>query len=552
MDFITIGEMVIDFLPGQEIGSYIRNAGGAPANVAIAVARNGLTAGMYCKLGDDDFGKFLLKTLRENCVTPLAPELTCEATTTMAFVSLNELNDRSFTFARKPGADMMLDKNEIREEDLKGCRILQAGSCSLSAGKAKEATEYAMKKAHELGKLVAFDINYRNLMWDDDKEACIKEVLSILKYVDFLKLSDEEIDMVGGYDNVLNMMGEYDISVVVLTLGSNGSELFYGGKSYKISGFKVDRTVDTTGAGDAFWGGFLSYIMNQETSSLSQLNDELLKCAVVYGNVSGALSVQEKGAIASLPTRERIENFLQENSMKINMNKDIWKKSCHISPSMITLDMCNLEQQCKMVEKAGFELIHVDILDGHFSPSMPLGLDTVKQLREKTNLAFEAHIMTTEPQFFVDELIEAGASQIVFHIETCDHVDGMLNYIHSKGLRAGVALKPSTPLYELEYVLDKCDAVLLMLINPGYAQIKGEAQVSYCTRKIQDLHEMIKARGLDIKVILDGRISPDNIRTYGMSGEANIFVAGSTCINKENQEESMKQLKNLENQINGK
>ncbi len=309
MDFITIGEMVIDFLPGQETGSYIRNAGGAPANVAIAVARNGLTAGMYCKLGDDDFGRFLLKTLRENGVTPLAPELTCEATTTMAFVSLNEQNDRSFTFARKPGADMMLDKNEIREADLKGCRIVQAGSCSLSAGKAKEATRYAMKKAHEFGKVVAFDINYRNLMWNDDKEACIKEVLSILKYVDFLKLSAEEIDMVGGHDNVLNMMGKYNISVVVLTLGSNGSELFYDGKSYMVSGFKVDKAADTTGAGDAFWGGFLSYIMNQEVSSLGQVNAELLKSAVTYGNVSGALSVREKGAIASIPTKEKIEKF---------------------------------------------------------------------------------------------------------------------------------------------------------------------------------------------------------------------------------------------------
>ncbi len=138
---------------------------------------------------------------------------------------------------------------------------------------------------------------------------------------------------------------------------------------------------------------------------------------------------------------------------------------------------------------------------------MPLGLDTVKQLRKKTNLEFEAHVMVTEPQFFIDELIEAGASQIVFHIETCDHVDGMLNYIHSKGIRAGAALKPATPLYELEYILDKCDAVLLMLINPGFAQVKGEAQTAYSAKKIHDLHEMITARGLDTRVILDGRIS---------------------------------------------
>lgn len=313
MDFITIGEMVIDFLPGGKQGSYIRNAGGAPANVAIAAVRNGLTAGMYCKVGNDDFGQFLYDTLKENNVKPLVEEFTDEAITTMAFVSLNRNNDRSFTFARKPGADMLLDQGEIKEEELKCCRLLQAGSCSLSAGAAVAATKYAMKKAHELGKLVGFDINYRNLMWEGDKEACVKEVYSVLPYVDFLKLSEEELDMIGGYENVLRVMKEYDIAVVVLTLGSKGAELFYEGSAHLISGFKADKVTDTTGAGDAFWGGFLSDILNQGICKVEQLNLELLKNAVVYGNVSGALAVREKGSISSLPTRKKIERFLEVN-----------------------------------------------------------------------------------------------------------------------------------------------------------------------------------------------------------------------------------------------
>lgn len=312
MDFITIGEMVIDFIPGTEPGSYIRNAGGAPANVAIAAARNGLKSGIYCKVGDDDFGRFLMKTLQENQVTPLAPELTGDAITTMAFVSLDENNDRSFTFARKPGADMMLDKSEIRDEDLKDCRLIQAGSCSLSAGKAVEATEYAMARVHELGGMVGFDVNYRNLMWHDDRDACTKKVLSILKYVDFLKLSDEEVDMMGGHDNIRNIMKEYQIAVVVLTLGGGGAELFYGDESYVIPGYRVEHVADTTGAGDAFWGGFLANVLNQGISRVDELNADMLKAAVRYGNVSGSLSVREKGAIASLPTREKIEKFLAE------------------------------------------------------------------------------------------------------------------------------------------------------------------------------------------------------------------------------------------------
>ena len=313
MEFITIGEMVIDFLPGTEQGSYIRNAGGAPANVAIAAARNGLNAGMYCKVGNDDFGKFLIKTLEENHVTPLSPELCDEATTTMAFVSLTEDNERSFTFARKPGADMMLDKSEIKDEDLKDCKILLAGSCSMSAGKAVEATEYAMKRAHELGALVGYDINYRNLMWHDDKQACADKVKEILPYVDLLKISDEEVDMVGGHDNVLALMKEYDIAVVILTLGKDGAECFFNGDSFVTPGYKADYVADTTGAGDAFWGGFLSRVLNLGADSVDKFTVEILKDAVNYGNVSGSLAVREKGAIASLPTKEQIEEFLREN-----------------------------------------------------------------------------------------------------------------------------------------------------------------------------------------------------------------------------------------------
>lgn len=209
----------------------------------------------------------------------------------------------------------------------------------------------------------------------------------------------------------------------------------------------------------------------------------------------------------------------------------IWEKPCMYTPSLITLDMCNLESQVRILEKHGMEMLHVDILDGHFSPSMPLGLDTVRQLREKTDLAFDCHVMVTEQDYFVDELLDIGVQQIVFHAETQPHIDGMLNRIHAKGVRAGVALKPATPLSVLDYVLEKCDTVLLMLINPGYAFVKGEKQVAYGDRKIRELKKMIEDRGLDTKISLDGRISPGNVRSYG-AGLADQFVLGSTCIKK--------------------
>ena len=211
----------------------------------------------------------------------------------------------------------------------------------------------------------------------------------------------------------------------------------------------------------------------------------------------------------------------------------IWNEKCIISPSLISVcDLCNLEGSVRQLEDAGIEMLHVDILDGHFSPSMPLGLDTVRQLRKKTDMIFDVHLMTTAHDFFVEELLDIGVQQLVFHGEMESHMDNRLNQIRKAGVKAGVALKPGTSLNMLEYVIEKCDAVLLMLINPGYAQSKSEGQVPYASRKVRELHEMIASRGLDTKVILDGRISKQNMEEFAPEGLADIFVAGSTCLDK--------------------
>ena len=226
----------------------------------------------------------------------------------------------------------------------------------------------------------------------------------------------------------------------------------------------------------------------------------------------------------------------------------VWEEKCIISPSLICLDMCNLESQIRILEQSGIQVLHVDILDGHFSPSMPLGLDTVRQLRQKTDMFFDCHVMVENQDFFVDELLDIGVQQIVFHAETQPHIDGMINRIHAKGVKAGIALKPSTPLSTVEYVLDKCDSVLLMLINPGYAFLEGEKQVAYADRKIRQLRQMINERGLDTKIELDGRISPDNIRTYGKD-LADVFVTGTTCLDRNDLSGSFARLEQLRREI---
>jgi len=188
--------------------------------------------------------------------------------------------------------------------------------------------------------------------------------------------------------------------------------------------------------------------------------------------------------------------------------------------------MCNLESEVHRLESDGFSMLHVDILDGHFSPSMPLGLETVRQLRRKTKLEFDCHVMTSSPEYFIDELLSIGIQQLTFQIETCDHVDEVLNLIRSKNVKAGVALKPATPLNVLDYVIDKCDVVLLMLINPGYASSKTEGQVSYAGQKIKDLRKLISGRQLNTKIEVDGRITKENVCMW--KDIVDIFVTGSS------------------------
>lgn len=203
------------------------------------------------------------------------------------------------------------------------------------------------------------------------------------------------------------------------------------------------------------------------------------------------------------------------------------QRNVEIYPSIMCADLCNLEQSIKKVENEGIDTLHIDILDGHFSPSMPLGLDTIKQLRKVTNLKFDVHIMSTNNQFFIEEMIDVGVEQITFHIEKESHVDRYIKLIKKNNIKVGIALNPATPISVLDYVLPECDTVLLMLINPGFATDKGEQQVSYAAKKVEDMARMIKERGLSTKIEVDGRVSFDTIPNLVRAG-ADMLVAGST------------------------
>ncbi|MBR4541800.1 MAG: carbohydrate kinase [Lachnospiraceae bacterium] len=310
MSILCIGEMLIDFTPVSGMkNTYTANPGGAPANVAVSAARNGIKAGFLGKLGNDDFGRLLINTLKNDNVDILLPELTDEATTTLAFVSLDEKGDRSFTFARKPGADMLLSIPDVQKVDFSAWDIIHAGSVSQSGSPEKDAVLLALKKAKEAGKLVSFDINFRDKIWGF--EECKSEVLKVFPYVDLLKISEEELDFVGGRDNIPAFMKEYDIAVTVLTLGGDGAAVYYMGdkSAITIPAMKV-KCTDTTGAGDAYWGGFLSSLIRQGVKKVSDIDQAKLETAGRYGAVSGGLCIQKPGGIPALPTVQEIEGII--------------------------------------------------------------------------------------------------------------------------------------------------------------------------------------------------------------------------------------------------
>ncbi len=312
-DLISCGEFLIDFTPCDKLFTYTANPGGAPANVAIAAAKNGLHVGFLGKLGDDDFGKRLINVLTDYHVTPLIAELTKEAITTLAFVTLYDNGERSFTFTRKPGADMLLSASDIDENLIANCRIFHSGSFSLSDNPSRDAVKEAMKLAKKHNRIVSFDINYRSAIWDS-MDSCKAEVDALLPYIDLLKISDEELFFVGGENNIPNFMEEHHITVVIQTLGSHGVRYYFNKEQGDISGYTV-HAIDATGAGDAFWGGFLSSLLMSGVSDLSDITLELVTDSARYGNAAGALCVQKYGAITGLPTKEEIRALIEsENS----------------------------------------------------------------------------------------------------------------------------------------------------------------------------------------------------------------------------------------------
>lgn len=206
-----------------------------------------------------------------------------------------------------------------------------------------------------------------------------------------------------------------------------------------------------------------------------------------------------------------------------------------LSPSIMCADLVNLEKDMKELEKNGFDTLHIDVIDGSFSPSMPLGIETIKRMREITDANFDIHIMSKDNEFFIQEMLKIGVESITFHIETSLHADRFIHLIKDSGVKVGVALNPATSLSSLDYILDDIDMVCLMLINPGFAGNKNEKQISYATKKIHDLKHMIENKHTETSIQVDGRVSlaaiPDLIEAGAdnlVLGSTGLFIKGNS------------------------
>ncbi|MGY3664906.1 ribulose-phosphate 3-epimerase [Roseburia sp. 1XD42-69] len=195
-----------------------------------------------------------------------------------------------------------------------------------------------------------------------------------------------------------------------------------------------------------------------------------------------------------------------------------------LSPSLLAADFARLGQQVALIDQAGAQYVHIDVMDGMFVPSISMGLPVIKSIRPVSDRIFDVHLMVQDPEKCIDDYVEAGADLITVHAEACRHLDRTIRMIKEQDIIAGVALNPSTPLSAIEYLLPVVDMVLIMTVNPGYG---GQKLISYTLDKIRDLKKMIDSRGLKTDIEVDGGITMENLGTV-MDAGANIIVSGSS------------------------
>jgi len=198
-----------------------------------------------------------------------------------------------------------------------------------------------------------------------------------------------------------------------------------------------------------------------------------------------------------------------------------------LAPSILSADFGILKQQLEVIDEAGAQYVHFDVMDGVFVPSISFGLPVLKTIRKYTDRMMDVHLMIVDPERYVKDFAEAGADIITVHAEACKHLDATIELIKASGAMAGVAINPATPLSAISHVLEKVDMVLIMTVNPGFG---GQSLIPYTLDKVRELSQLLNQKGLKIDIEVDGGINKDTIDD-ALDAGANIIVAGSAVFN---------------------